>query len=575
MKSIFLTIIALLFATQSNAAILVVSPNGSYTTATSLSSAAVRADAAGKTVVVTSPQIFSNMSTLGGWPADRTLKIEKGGSLSTTQLFRVNGPFESGVQTVFTGTGTVIFAPGSVDESRPEWFGAYSNGTNAAATTTAINRAITSFSKVKFATGGTYLVTNVVCNLSGRQLIGDNTTIKATTGVTGTVMLIAPSTSAVVHSLTNVEITGITVDSALSTGADCIGVQSTSLFKAKKIVTYGGLRGLNIQTSVLVYVDDSLFQGAGAHGLLIESFTDGIGTWAQVTRCVVTGNGYGAIFSNFPSVWVDKCIIYNNTNYGIKAVMDAGYRTSGTYTVLSDNDIDSNGADGVILVNQTKFLLSGNWVSGGRVLAANGVSLFNSRNGSVSNNSIFANGLVGLWMQGCTNILVGNNTITDNGNSGLIADTTVNLSISNNLISTTAERFLPSPQAYGVLIHSNCSGCQLLTNIITGNTVNVSNLSTYTPAISSGSGGALTNNGVPTVIFTVTTYGVYLVTVTFNADANNFGSLLLFSYASTGSSFISLKTGTAQSFTVSGDSITSTQTTGGSAITTVNSIQLQ
>jgi hypothetical protein len=78
--------------------ILVQSPNGVYVAKTTLAAASTAADAAGKTVVVTSPQV---VTTAIAWPSDRELRVEKGGSVT------------------FSGAGALTGLP----VSRPEWFG--------------------------------------------------------------------------------------------------------------------------------------------------------------------------------------------------------------------------------------------------------------------------------------------------------------------------------------------------------------------------------------------------------------------------------------------------------------------
>ena len=124
MKKFLMGLIAVLFVSQTHAAVLVFSPNGTYTTKTDLSTASTATDAVGKAVVVTSALTFTSMSTAtGAWPADRKLKIEKGGSINTSHTFRIKGPFEAGAYQVFTGTGQVSFGAGMVTDISPHWFG--------------------------------------------------------------------------------------------------------------------------------------------------------------------------------------------------------------------------------------------------------------------------------------------------------------------------------------------------------------------------------------------------------------------------------------------------------------------
>ena len=124
-----LTILILCGITSiASANILVINPDGSYSTKTTLTSAATAADAAGKTVVVTSAlsAIQSNISsaTLHGWPADRTLQFERGGTLGNTTTFRFLGEFkEPALRQIFAGGGRIL----GLKEIRPEQFGGFAD----------------------------------------------------------------------------------------------------------------------------------------------------------------------------------------------------------------------------------------------------------------------------------------------------------------------------------------------------------------------------------------------------------------------------------------------------------------
>jgi parallel beta-helix repeat protein len=101
MKRLVLTIftIALFGCGNSQAAILVFSPNGTYVTkATTLAAAAISADVAGKTVQVTSSQ---SVSTAISWPANTNLIIDRGVTITTTQ------PITFGANVTVSGGGTI------------------------------------------------------------------------------------------------------------------------------------------------------------------------------------------------------------------------------------------------------------------------------------------------------------------------------------------------------------------------------------------------------------------------------------------------------------------------------------
>jgi hypothetical protein len=149
MMKYFITLVLTLLAVNANAAILVFSPNGTYTTKTTLSQAATAADTAGRTVVVTTPQVVTTPIV---WPKDRELKFERGGVVT------------------FSGAGALTGLP----TSNPMWFGAKNDMTSATATTTAFNKAALA-SDDMFVPVGTYLLNGAV-NMSrpNQSIRGEN-----------------------------------------------------------------------------------------------------------------------------------------------------------------------------------------------------------------------------------------------------------------------------------------------------------------------------------------------------------------------------------------------------------------
>jgi len=99
--------------------VLVLSPNGEYTKLATLEEARTSPFVAGKTVVVTTPLTEAQSNITAAWPADRALKIEKGGSIANSTAFSINGPFSAGNYQVFAGSGSVVFRAGSA--INPEW----------------------------------------------------------------------------------------------------------------------------------------------------------------------------------------------------------------------------------------------------------------------------------------------------------------------------------------------------------------------------------------------------------------------------------------------------------------------
>ncbi len=137
MKQIFLTIAALLFATQVHAAYLVYSPNGTYVSKSTLYSALTDPDTAGKRIVNTTAgaTLSSNVALTG----NRTFTCESGGWVDLS-----NGKTLTGLS-----------------ESRPEYFGVNTTpGTTNM--TTAINNAIQSTNGNVYFQGVTYLCTPTI-----------------------------------------------------------------------------------------------------------------------------------------------------------------------------------------------------------------------------------------------------------------------------------------------------------------------------------------------------------------------------------------------------------------------------
>lgn len=111
----------------SDAAILVFSANGTYTTKTSLFAAYSSADTRNKTIVVTSPVVESHAIA---WKSNRELRFGKGGYIT------------------FEGSGTLT----GLKEARPEWFGVNTiPGTTDM--TAAIQNAVNAASKVRIPDG--------------------------------------------------------------------------------------------------------------------------------------------------------------------------------------------------------------------------------------------------------------------------------------------------------------------------------------------------------------------------------------------------------------------------------------
>lgn len=126
MKKLILSLIfTLLLCSITNAAILVQSPKGALIPKTTLAAAVAAADAAGKTIVVTSAITVDDVTI----PATIALEIRKGGiiTVNSGKTLSIKGPFKAGHYQVFTcanSTSSVMFYGTSGTEVIPDWWGA-------------------------------------------------------------------------------------------------------------------------------------------------------------------------------------------------------------------------------------------------------------------------------------------------------------------------------------------------------------------------------------------------------------------------------------------------------------------
>ena len=114
----------------------------------------------GKTILVTA-EIKCDSLTV---PADRALRIVKGGSVNNSGKLIINGPFEAGRYRVFTGSGPISLSLASISEFLPEWVGAVADasvdGTAGTDSTAALQKAFDVPHPVRMGTGN-YLFSNL------------------------------------------------------------------------------------------------------------------------------------------------------------------------------------------------------------------------------------------------------------------------------------------------------------------------------------------------------------------------------------------------------------------------------
>ena len=74
--------------------------------------------------------IDSTVSTTGVTvvPVNLKLIVTVRGRINNSHAVTINGPFEAGIHTIFTGSAAVTFGPGTVSSLKPEWWGAKADG---------------------------------------------------------------------------------------------------------------------------------------------------------------------------------------------------------------------------------------------------------------------------------------------------------------------------------------------------------------------------------------------------------------------------------------------------------------
>ncbi len=329
-----------LLAMNANADIYAVSSNGSVVNGiTSLSVAVARADLSGKTIHVSSAlsSTFSNISSASvhGWPTDRKLVVDKGGSIGNTTTFRINGPFEAGLYQVFNcvSGGEVTFGSGAVTEIRPDWWGIDNTGANDASV--AINKAITAnivssaaYTNVVLGSGTFRLSSPILINRDNLILTGEGraTTLYPDSGVIA--IALGTTTSATYNTLKNFRIYGQTN----ATGGIALGDNYFTSFTK--------MRDLYIEN----------FKATGSYGIKLSRVQE-----LDIFDCVIAGN-YNGIHSpaasGSPSTYATSTTIHGKGGY-IGGHTNVGIlleKTAVSFNV-ADIVVEDNAGGGIAAIN--------------------------------------------------------------------------------------------------------------------------------------------------------------------------------------------------------------------------------
>lgn len=120
MKKFIYLLLALLVPVQSHAGTLLFSTNGVMVYEASLTAAIGLPATVGKTLVVTGPETVDNITI----PSTVALEIKNGGLITRNsgKTLTINGPFTAPLTQIFTGSGALVFGPGSVNRIYSAWF---------------------------------------------------------------------------------------------------------------------------------------------------------------------------------------------------------------------------------------------------------------------------------------------------------------------------------------------------------------------------------------------------------------------------------------------------------------------
>lgn len=282
----------LLLATEGGAAIICESPNGGIPYSPgSLSIAATSNSCKNTNVVVTSAlsAVQSNISsaTVHSWPIDRSLEVRKGGSVSNTTKFNVNGPVKAGLYKIFNGPGTVS----GLNEARVEWFGADNTGN--IDSTTAWNNAV-SASKIIKATGNYLIIGTVTISGISTKIIGvDGCNIVHSPILANTDCIYFSPPAASYNSFNG--ISGITLISTSSNTRYLVSINNQSRFRMDDVYCNGGnaaTAGIYITGGMFIEITKSYFYNFAGAGFIMRKGTIST-TTTSFYNCVFEASGWG------------------------------------------------------------------------------------------------------------------------------------------------------------------------------------------------------------------------------------------------------------------------------------------
>ena len=234
----------------------------------------------------------------------------------------------------------------------------------------------------------------------------------------------------------------------------------------------------NISTSSIL---GGQFSNNNNNGINTEITTVSI----TVNGASVRGNGVNGVDFDGDNNMVLNCHIAQNAQYGVKA---------GDKSLINNNQIESNGNNGINVVSDQKSTITGN-----RVASNTGIGIYcNSPNCSIVSNLVEANTQQGIYLNGGTDSVLNGNTINSNLSQGIYLVSAPRVIISNNTTYSNTN---------GIEINSASSDCIVNSNISYSNSSNGIKVDSSSLVITSN---RCTSNGTNGLLISATSTNVVI-----------------------------------------------------------------
>jgi len=325
---------------------------------------------AGKTIIVSTPMNINSLTV----PADRSVKMVDSGkfNISADRMLTIKGPFAAELKPVFSGSGQISFAPGSVKEVYPQWWGGYADGTHPMETTRAIQAAVNSFHDV-FLPAGAYHIDKPITLRQGTKIRGSGKNTATRISSTGSGIFVTNRNSPG----SSIEITGLALtmwprhtDTANSYTAIDIGGKpgnGINWLIMRDLFIDGFQTGIN-----MAYVWESVFENINTIRGSIGFRATGYSVSNVIDKCKFQSDGRagsrGIVFAAGDSTIIQGWNI-TNTSILINEIGIEGVNANFIY--LTNNYMDFNGVNGIFASSSSGVSASG-WSINNNYIAMSG-----------------------------------------------------------------------------------------------------------------------------------------------------------------------------------------------------------